>query len=223
MPNPLSLDAYLQPLLPPYVKHALATEQDWLAPLAPDERTFVADAVPYRRQEFAAGRSVAKRLLAEHNTPIAALPSNPDRTPQWPSGCLGSISHCKGRCWVAIASTLYCRGLGIDVERRQTLDDSVAALLLTPDDRHALAKVNTNDGALLVFSAKECVHKTVYPALGLKLDFQDVTIQIDPDLSNGYGRFTATLLRPRHGLHSLHGKLFVSEHYVFTAIEWPMA
>ena len=58
---------------------AIVAEED---DLLPEERALVANAVPKRRHEFAAGRRCARSLLTQLGHPRFALLRNDDRTPR---------------------------------------------------------------------------------------------------------------------------------------------
>jgi hypothetical protein len=66
--------------------------------LFPTEETHIQAAVAKRRAEFAAGRVCARSALAELGAPLAPLGVRPDRSPDWPAGLTGSITHTQGFC-----------------------------------------------------------------------------------------------------------------------------
>ncbi|MFC5391027.1 4'-phosphopantetheinyl transferase family protein [Bosea vestrisii] len=132
----------------------------------------IARAAPRRRAEWLAGRrcaSEALRLLTGHG---ACLGMAPDRSPLWPGGTLGSISH-SGDVAVAIAARAdSCLGIGLDIER--VMDgqgaSEVAPEALTPRERRHLA--NDPFSVTLAFSAKESLFKALYPLLRRPMSFQ---------------------------------------------------
>lgn len=135
------------------------------ATLLPEERPFVAAAVERRRREFAAGRSLARGLLATLGK-AAPLLREADGRPAWPSGIVGSITHCETLAAVAIARANDCAGIGIDIEADRPLPQGVARLILSEPEQHWIQRSDPRLAAetlLRVFCAKEALYKAVYP------------------------------------------------------------
>ncbi|WP_168734328.1 4'-phosphopantetheinyl transferase family protein [Pseudothauera nasutitermitis] len=144
-------------------------------PPGPALRFALEDMSAKRRTEFAAGRICAARslrklgVIAEFPLPVR------DRLPVWPSGVLGSISHC---ATMAVAMTAmksrYC-ALGVDVE---SLIDPGVALEIQPSvcrdgewiglENHVPCRARS---VTLLFSAKEALYKALYPLTGRFEDF----------------------------------------------------
>ena len=92
------------------------------AEMLPDERAFVAQAVQSRQTEFALGRALARNALKDighlHPTTPVAIPVGGDRAPNWPTGIIGSISHCQDICVAVVARrAASVRAIGVDIER----------------------------------------------------------------------------------------------------------
>lgn len=133
--------------------------------LRPEERIFVASAVERRRREFAAGRSLARSLLAALGKE-APLPREADGRPAWPPGIVGSITHCATLAAVAIASADDCAGIGIDIEVDRPLPLGVARLILSEQEQRWIRRSDPGLAAetlLRVFCAKEALYKAIYP------------------------------------------------------------
>lgn len=169
--------------------------------LYPVERAAVANAVPKRVREFAAGRNCARRALASLGAAPIAIPMGKDRAPVWPSGYVGSISHSHGVCCAVAARREHVEAIGVDVELASPLSDELANRVCRRDeldhvsDLPALAK---GDWFKLVFSAKETLYKCYYPLARSFLDFQDVSIRfaLDPG-SRSTGTFRGNLVVDR--------------------------
>ena len=73
------------------------------AELFPEERACLAKAVEKRRAEFGTARVCARRALAQLGFPPMPLVPNKDRSPVWPQGVVGSITHTRGYCAVIVA------------------------------------------------------------------------------------------------------------------------
>lgn len=184
-------------LFPPRVVTVVATEAMWSAELHPEEEACVASATAKRRREFAAGRACARLALARLGVPEAPLARNEDRTPRWPSGVVGCISHCAGYCGAAVARREFATGLGLDVEVVGRVRPALLPRICTAAERDALASLGRErergevDWSTLLFSAKESVFKCYYPLTRVPLGFHDVEIEVAP----AQRAFTARLLR----------------------------
>ncbi|MFT5287743.1 MAG: 4'-phosphopantetheinyl transferase EntD, partial [Planctomycetota bacterium] len=113
-----------------------------------------------------------------------SIPPAADRSPIWPTGIVGTITHTRTFCAVAIAELRNSRCLGLDVEEYTPLKPELVERICSareiawieeqttsPDERGRLAK--------LFFSAKEAFYKSQYPLTGRFLEFQDVELSIN--------------------------------------------
>ncbi len=151
--------------------------------LFPEEIAYVARAGERRRAEFGTVRVCARRALAEIGAPELALPPRPDRSPKWPQGVVGSLSHKAGCCAAIAAWACQCAGLGLDLEVDAPLGAALEAAICTPAERGWLDRFEGADRsffATMFFSAKEAVYKCQHPAFGLALDFADLELGLDP-------------------------------------------
>ena len=164
--------------------------------LYPEEADAVARAVSKRRREFAAGRRAARAALArlgQRPVPILAAQS---RAPLWPKGFVGSISHCEDLCLAVCARADAVLSLGVDIEARVPLSESLREAITTPEERDWLQQ---SDHVLPidVFSAKEAAFKALYPISQKMMGFQDFCIfpegqdQFAAELRTPAGRFSA--------------------------------
>lgn len=150
------------------------------------ELALVQDAIPQRQREFSRGRFCAHeaiRRLGESVSPVLAKDS---RKPIWPSGLLGSITHCKGYTAAVVGRTSDFVGIGIDVEENSPLPEGVWEVITTADERwqyendlNRFADRSLVAWDRLWFSAKESVYKAWSCLTDQWLDFQDCTIQFD--------------------------------------------
>lgn len=153
-----------------------------------EEEKAVDRAVSKRRREFRAGRSLARTALRHLNFCACAIPCNEDRSPCWPHGVCGSISHTNDVVVVAVTAAPNLVGLGIDVEKAGSVESNLRAMIRADE-------CETVFDDTLLFSAKEAVFKAVYPICGEFLEFADVSIV----KSDECGGFEA---HGRSGLHS---------------------
>ena len=148
------------------------------------------------RQEFNIGRQAAYAALCSvgfydkqigaSDSPVNLTESfltsvvgrNADRSPRWPAGYVGSISH--SRHWIVAAAAQACDfvSIGIDSEPIATPEQ---AALLQRDIGHAtewqqLERIGLSlpVAFTLLFSAKEAFYKCWYPLKQRFLDFPDV-------------------------------------------------
>ena len=145
-------------------------------PLLPGE--ILERAVPKRQCEFSAGRAAARLAMGLPDQP---LPMRPDRTPLWPDGICGSISHSNSACLAVAAPLTLLRGLGLDLEPALPLDRDLWQTVLTPTEQHFLACLPEADRGLtakLIFSAKEAAYKAQYPISERLFGFDGFEISI---------------------------------------------
>jgi len=132
----------------------------------------IARAAPRRRAEWLAGRRCASEALRLLTGQGACPGMAPDRSPLWPGGTLGSISH-SGDMAVAIAARAgACRGIGIDIEwvMNGRAADEIAPEALTPRERRHVA--TDPFSVTLAFSAKESLFKALHPLLRRPMSFR---------------------------------------------------
>ncbi|HEY1137576.1 MAG TPA: 4'-phosphopantetheinyl transferase superfamily protein [Xanthomonadaceae bacterium] len=170
-----------RPLLPDTVRLAeMPPDRADPAALPVDELRQIERAVPKRRLEFAAGRQLARRLLIEIGHDVDAMPSDADRVPRWPQAVVGSITHCRSLCAVAVAPRPLFVGIGLDVEPAEPMNPDLLPQILRESELACLRDWPhrwRDLAGILTFSAKEALYKSIYPAHRVFLDFQDVELQ----------------------------------------------
>ena len=176
--------------------------------LLPGERDAVANAAPKRTREFAAGRAAARQALSELGVAETAIPVAADRTPVWPSGATGSISHSDRLCVAVVAKAASSRGIGLDVEENAPLSPDIWDIVLTPaelDMITPLPGVMQGRRAKTIFCIKEAAYKAQFAITGTIFDFQTLQVHLDDDA------FRAEFLRdvpPVAKGHSIGGGYF---------------
>lgn len=185
----------MRDLLPPTVAVAVAGPGDWAGELLPAERACLSDrAVQSRRRDFTAGRVCARRALAGLGLAVAPVLSAPDRSPVWPPGVVGTITHTPGYCAAAAARSAEIRSLGMDAERHKELNPGVRRLICLPEEEESFARLPAGvSWPAVVFSAKESIYKVWHPIVGTWLDFHDARVELDADA----GTFTARIAPAR--------------------------
>ena len=127
------------------------------------------DASAKRQCEFIAGRTCASRALKNlYQIPATVgeiqIPIQPDRSPRWPTGVVGSISHSEGWAMAVTGRGHSLAGVGIDCEVVLTdqAAEEIADLVLHPRDRKFLSdQLTVGTLVTLAFSAKESLLKAL--------------------------------------------------------------
>ncbi|MFI7647380.1 4'-phosphopantetheinyl transferase [Micromonospora sp. NPDC049460] len=185
----------MRDLLPPSVAVAVAGPADWTGELLPAERACLSDrAVESRRRDFTAGRVCARRAMAALGVPPVPVPAAADRSPVWPAGVVGAITHTRDYCAAVAARGAEVRSVGIDAERHKELNSGVRRLICLPEEEDRFARLPAGTSwPAVVFSAKETIYKVWHPVVGTWLDFHDALVELDPDA----GTFTARITPAR--------------------------
>ncbi|WP_420453386.1 4'-phosphopantetheinyl transferase family protein [Ilumatobacter sp.] len=169
------VEGLLDHLGAPVVACALDTAAGPPPPLHAIESPAVDGAVRLRRTEFAGGRACARAALAELGVHDVGVGRRGDRSPIWPDGVSGSITHTDGWC-LAVAGLLEpWRSVGIDAELVGGVDADVSRVVFAPDELAALSDRPDAEGVVTAaFCAKEALYKAQHPLTALWVDFTDV-------------------------------------------------
>jgi 4'-phosphopantetheinyl transferase EntD len=177
-----------------------------------------------RLKDFTAGRAQARIVLRELGLESPVVPVGPGRTPLWPAGFVGSISHA-GDVAVAVgAPDSLLAAIGVDLEPAVPLATELLERVCLPAE---LARLRSHPrpgvGATLTFSAKESVYKCLSPLTGAFLEFEEVEIELDM----AGGRFVARGHGPNGSLVSdalLVGRFAgVGGYWLTSAWQWATA
>ena len=211
-----NIEAALRDMLGPSVAVALTDPRAPEQGLFQEETAAIAQAVPKRRREFAAGRRAARAAMAKLGRPAQAVPMGPDRAPVWPQGIMGSIAHCDTVCMAALIDvTGEAQSVGLDVEPAVPLSPDLEHMICTETERGWLNTMPQEDRGLhakQIFCAKEATYKALYPVTGpvtgKLIGFHDVELQIDGD-----GFMARTM-----GMPPLHGRLKQVENHILGSV-----
>lgn len=169
-------------LLPAEARLALAPIADHRSALRAAERAGIERAAVSRQLEFSTGRWLARGLLAALGAPDVALPRNPDRTPGWPAGWVGSISHSGPLCLAAVAPAAQLAGIGLDLEPDQAVKPGLERMVCFGDELDwvaAAGPAEQGQRCRAVFCVKEAVYKAFHPTTGRVWRFAEVSVEID--------------------------------------------
>ncbi|MDP3980812.1 MAG: 4'-phosphopantetheinyl transferase superfamily protein [Chlamydiota bacterium] len=151
------------------------------------------NAIPRRKIEFIAGRYCASKAIQQTKslTP-KRVKINMDRSPQWPKGYVGSITHTQTFASAAVASMYHLRSIGIDSEKilERKDADQIAFLILSKEE---MKRYKTQFSSYFLFEefitlslcAKESIYKCLNPIVHQFIDFHDLDI-VDFDFSNNF-------------------------------------
>ncbi|WIG71107.1 4'-phosphopantetheinyl transferase superfamily protein (plasmid) [Photobacterium damselae] len=138
-----------------------------------------------RRREYLAGRFCARKALdlgGKFDLPPPS--SNADRSPKWPDGIIGSISHTDHLAAACIVSSSHYRSLGIDIEPimgRKTCK-MISKDVLVEGEYYvnrpkSLHNLREEEYTTLIFSAKESIYKSLYRDVGQMFGFEAVRLE----------------------------------------------
>jgi acyl transferase domain-containing protein/thioesterase domain-containing protein/4'-phosphopantetheinyl transferase EntD len=189
MGAPLSASRHVRPQSLPDLSELFPAPVLWkavdpshaLGQLRAEERELMTRAVGVRRREFRAGRVAARQLLAQLGKDAGPLLSDRDRVPTWPGDVVGSITHSRQLCVVAVAPASELRVLGIDTEPWEPLDTSLWPSILTPQETDWLCmypEAERGQWARILFTVKEAVYKGLFPLTRVAFGFHDVQVTL---------------------------------------------
>lgn len=161
-------------------------------------------AVPRRLAEFTRGRSAARAAMRALGHPPQSVPVRADRSPQWPPGLTGSISHCDGVCLAILGQSVDWAGLGLDVEPAHPLPPDLWPAVLRPQEQATLPADCAGLAALSIFVAKEAAYKAQYAVTGTLFDFMTLQVTLHP---TGFAATFAADIGPYAIGHTLTGTL----------------
>ena len=180
-------------------------------------------AVPKRQVEALAGRVAAARAIRQ--LPGAwdvSVGRRADRSPEWPPGLVGAITHTAGFAAAAVALAGEFVGVGLDAERWLKEED-VARLrgaILRGDERAPLQdSPSPAQGLTLAFSAKESIYKALFPRVRRFFGFEAFEVRaVDWEAGRFSGALAETLTAEfREGM-LLEGRFSTTGFGLLTAV-----
>jgi len=146
--------------------------------LWPEERPAIARARDRRAYEFATGRYLVRCALEDLGVGACAVPRAEDRSPIWPDGLIGSITHANDLAIAAVARAGDFTSVGIDVEEPGRITEHLFGKLFTAVELELLEDADPRLAGLM-FSAKEAGYKAVNPRVGKFIGFQEAEVDVD--------------------------------------------
>lgn len=181
-----------------------------------EEEQQIARAVEKRRAEYRAARVLARRALSELGLPPSPIVNAPDRAPIFPEGCVGTITHTRSLCLVALAHADDYLALGADVEAATPLKESLFETILRPEEQAALRELDPSDRALrakLIFSIKEAAYKAQYPLSKRYFGFSGMRVEVQDGMFEAEMTIDAPPFPQGHrfrGRYAIEGGLILS-------------
>ena len=174
-----------------------------------------------RKAEYIAGRFCAIKALNSKGLKVNNILSNEDRTPIWPNGIRGSITHCKNFVSVAISLDESVKSIGLDCEFivSKSLTKEMIDNVLFEEEKELIFG-DLQEFITLTYSIKESFFKAVYPLTKEFFYFEHAEIlEINPVDKT----FKIKALRENEkrivGDKAFKGKDFISEGIVHTGLE----
>ena len=132
-------------------------------PLPPESACLSPRAIDKRRREFAAGRHAAHQAMQMLDHPVAPVLLAKDRSPIWPDGLIGGLTHTRSCAVAVLGRHGAIRAVGVDAEEDTPLKDALLAEICSDRERAWLAtQTDPLRLAKLIFSAKEAAYKCQY-------------------------------------------------------------
>jgi 4'-phosphopantetheinyl transferase EntD len=144
-----------------------------------EDISYIINAPEKRRIEFLAGRLAARMAMEKLGVGRSAIPVGEAREPIWPTGLVGSISHCSCHAVAVVSKVTEVSGLGVDIERCGEIREGDWKYIFTRTEIDFLRRLSTEEQcifATVLFSAKEAYFKMQFPVTRSWIDFTGVTI-----------------------------------------------
>ncbi|MHC6224427.1 4'-phosphopantetheinyl transferase family protein [Pseudomonas sp. X10] len=134
--------------------------------------------VAKRQAEYLAGRVCARAALQRLDGRDYVPGTHEDRSPIWPAGIHGSITHGQGWAAAVVAAKDACQGLGLDQESLLSDEraERLAGEILTEAERQRLSRDQLGLTVTLTFSLKESLFKTLYPLTRQRFYFEHAEV-----------------------------------------------
>ncbi|MBP9680342.1 MAG: 4'-phosphopantetheinyl transferase superfamily protein [Bacteriovorax sp.] len=178
---------------------------------------------PERRKEFLLGRYCAykayEKLLGQE---LISLISQSDRSPKWPYGVVGSISHNHNLVCCGISTSEKLIGLGVDIEQLGRTKPEMGRYIRTKEDLDEHEYFDEISLLTFIFSAKESLYKALYPEVKKFFGFEYASVT---EINFANKTFKIQLLKDLNsqfnleGRHHFEGRFALMGDNLLTAIE----
>ena len=197
-----------------------------LGPLQTEELAILSPAATAKRQrDFRLGRLAARQALEQLGyTPAPPVLKGPGREPVWPVGVVGAITHCAEFGAAAVTTCSHSFGLGIDLEvvPASSLPRPPVERVCLPEEMDWLAQAEDSEQkAVMLFSAKESIFKALYPLCKRYIGFKEVVCLWQADRQLFYARLLTDIApeAERGTVLSVGCRYYAAERLVFTYLD----
>jgi 4'-phosphopantetheinyl transferase EntD len=206
-------------LLPSNIRVDAGDFSENIAPLTARELASAGTISPHRMQELQTGRAYAKHALSMMGVNDVELPIGSDRSPVWPAGFVGSITHARSHsreyCAAAVARSDEIRAIGIDAEYVTGLDPQVWPTILTVTELFQIRGLPANERESEVIH-RWCIKEAT--AKAARELFEPSAIETEKRESEGdWFAFTPGLL----GTRRWHARAAIANGLVLAAVVVP--
>lgn len=197
---------------------AVAAERhDLLGPDARPEflpgRTLSPRAGARRRAEFVTGRACAAEALARLGAGSTSVGRALDRSPRWPAGVTGSITHCDGLVAAVVGWRDQLGVLGIDATPLRPLPPALAAAAERDELARAhatlagvgIVEVTPAVAGAVLWSCREAAYKVWHPVTGRVVGDRDIHVELDAG-GTFLAKFTAGVMPPPRLRQGVRGR-----------------
>lgn len=142
----------------------------------------ITKSISKRKAEYFSGRYLIARRLQELGFPHQALEPNFDRSPQLPSGAIGSISHSQDLACIAVLPSCSESRDSIGIDIQHLIPSKVCAdienIVATIHEFIQVQRLGLthSEAVTLLFSAKESIYKALARFVVKGLDFDSATL-----------------------------------------------
>ena len=183
------------------------------------------NAVTKRKAEHLASRWLAQQTLTQLGMADFVLHNAPDRSPIWPIGVQGSLSHTRSHALIAVTREAMCVGVDIEQHMAEETAFETAELLMQPAEQALLKQqpLPFAQAATLLFSLKESVYKALWPQLHQPMDFLQAEL-MTIDISQGLAtlRLCQNFALGFTRTTSLHARFWLNDAHVMTLLTHPL-
>jgi 4'-phosphopantetheinyl transferase EntD len=148
-----------------------------------------------RNQEYLLGRLAIKDALGSLGYPPTQIERDPlTKSPVWPEGITGSLSHSSGSALAVVSDCPPILGLGVDLEKaNRTIDLGIERHICTQEESDHLRSLhleNHPNRLLLTFSAKESLYKCFFGKIPRDLlRFKNVSLKWESSKWTAHWKF----------------------------------
>lgn len=141
--------------------------------------THIANGSVKKMSHYFAGRYLVSLALNDLDYESVDILNRPDGSPIWPFSISGSISHTRNAACCVIDRTGHSVGIDIQnilYEPNVSLVEKRVTTVIDEISNHPYLKMDRNTYISLIFSAKECLYKAIYPAVKKHFTFNAFNI-----------------------------------------------